>query len=79
MKNGGYRDGWRGFYVSLIMTGYFLASYAKLAEMESMAGGQEGIAAHYRAEAERILAAYPSPALTDVVISGPLVSPGERG
>jgi len=57
LKNGGYRDGWRGFYISLIMAGYFLASYAKLAEMESV-GGQEEIDARYRAEAERILAGY---------------------
>ncbi len=54
VKNGGYRDGWRGFYLTLFNVGYFLASYAKLAELEAD-GGREAGAERYRREAERIL------------------------
>ncbi len=61
IKNRGYRDGWRGFYTSLFWGGYFLASYAKLNELEQV-GSREEIAAHYGREAERILTGYETPA-----------------
>ncbi len=60
IKNRGYRDGWRGFYTSLFWGGYFLASYAKLTELEQV-GSREEIAAHYGREAERILTGYETP------------------
>ena len=53
----GYRDGWRGFYLSLFMVFYRLATYAKLAELETV-GSRPQIDAHYRREAERILQDY---------------------
>ncbi|MDQ6906674.1 MAG: glycosyltransferase family 2 protein [Chloroflexota bacterium] len=60
IKNRGYRDGWRGLYTSLFWGGYFLASYAKLTELEQV-GSREEIIAHYGREAERILTGYETP------------------
>lgn len=57
LKNGGYRDGWRGMYVSLFTACYFLVSYAKLAERETV-GTREAVEGQYRDEAERILRGY---------------------
>ncbi len=61
VKNRGYRDGWRGFYLSLFWGTYFLAAYAKLTELERV-GTREAITAHYGREAEQILMGYETPA-----------------
>jgi glycosyltransferase involved in cell wall biosynthesis len=53
----GFRDGWRGFYLSLFMVFYRLATHAKLKELEA-AGDRATIDARYRAEAERWLQGY---------------------
>jgi glycosyltransferase involved in cell wall biosynthesis len=53
----GFLDGWRGFYLSLFMVFYRLATYAKLKELEA-AGDRAVIDARYRAEAERWLQGY---------------------
>jgi glycosyltransferase involved in cell wall biosynthesis len=53
----GYRDGWRGFYLSAFMAFYRLSAAAKLAERRS--GFGPGVAAKLYAEtAERLLAEY---------------------
>ena len=57
----GYRDGWRGFYLSAFMAFYRLSAAAKLAERHS--GFSPGVAAKVYAEtAERLLAEYGSSA-----------------
>jgi glycosyltransferase involved in cell wall biosynthesis len=56
LRHGGYRDGWRGFYLSLFMAHYRLATAAKLTELERV-GDRAAIAARYEAAAERILGA----------------------
>lgn len=57
VKNRGYRDGWRGAYVSLLTGAYFLVAYAKLTEREAV-GTRADVEARYRDEAERILRPY---------------------
>lgn len=57
VKNRGYRDGWRGIYVSLFWGVYFLASYAKLTEHETV-GTRAMIEERYQHVAEGILKAY---------------------
>ncbi len=57
LKSGGYRDGWRGFYVTCFMAFYRLAAYAKLQELES-AGGAGRVEELYRQEAERAIGEY---------------------
>lgn len=54
---GGYRDGWRGFYLSLLMAHYRVATYAKMTELKET-GGPDAIDAAYRQEAERLLSSY---------------------
>lgn len=54
---GAWRDGWRGFYLCALMASYRLAAYAKLEEL-AQTGGRDAVLRAYRAEAERILAAY---------------------
>lgn len=63
VKEGGFLDGWRGFYITLFMAFYRVATYAKLEELEST-GGRERVEQIYRQEAERVLCQYdtPSPA-----------------
>lgn len=51
----GYRDGWRGFYLSLMMAFYRVAAAAKLRELCSN-GTRETTQRHYRAQAEAALA-----------------------
>ncbi|HET8655700.1 MAG TPA: glycosyltransferase family 2 protein [Longimicrobiaceae bacterium] len=58
VKNGGYRDGWRGFYLSGLMAFYRFATYAKLQELESSLPA-EAVREEYRREAERLLSGYP--------------------
>jgi len=57
---GGFRDGWRGLYVSLLYTFYRVVAIAKLYELTAL-GGREQIEAGYRQEAERVLKAYGEP------------------
>jgi len=57
LKTAGYRDGWRGFYLSAFMVFYRLAAAAKLQELKTI-GPREKVEALYQREAERILAAY---------------------
>jgi len=57
LKAQGFRDGWRGFYLSAFMVFYRIAAAAKLEELKSL-GPREAVEARYRQEAERILAAY---------------------
>ncbi|MGB6720452.1 MAG: glycosyltransferase family 2 protein [Terracidiphilus sp.] len=53
----GFQDGWRGFYISLFYTFYWIVAAAKLQEL-SVVGNQEGIEALYRQEAIDILNGY---------------------
>lgn len=53
----GYRDGWRGFYLSALMATYKLAVAAKVREQQ-VNGNRGDVEASYEAEAERVLAAY---------------------
>jgi len=57
VKNRGYRDGWRGFYLSAFWGMYYLAAYAKLTERE-MIGTWEMIEGRYHDVAEHILREY---------------------
>lgn len=58
--HGGFRDGWRGFYLALFMAGYRLATEAKIAEHAS-SGGREAVEHLYAREAEGLLAAHEAP------------------
>jgi glycosyltransferase involved in cell wall biosynthesis len=51
----GYRDGWRGLYLSLMMAFYRIATAAKLHELCSN-GPREATERHYAAQAEAALA-----------------------
>jgi glycosyltransferase involved in cell wall biosynthesis len=53
----GFRDGWRGFYLSLFMSFYVIVRAAKLHELIAL-GPRELIESRYRQEAEEILKAY---------------------
>jgi glycosyltransferase involved in cell wall biosynthesis len=64
IKGRGFQDGWRGFYISLFYTFYWILAAAKLQELTSL-GHRERTESRYRQEAEEILKAYgepPSPA-----------------
>ncbi len=66
IRQKGYRDGWRGFYLSLFMAFYRVATHAKLAELEHGGRGDE-VRARYGRQADRLLAgteAAPPPAAT---------------
>ncbi len=54
---GGYRDGWRGLYLSCFMAFYRLATCAKFQELESVGNAQE-VEARYREEAEKVISEY---------------------
>jgi glycosyltransferase involved in cell wall biosynthesis len=56
-KLNGWRDGWRGFYLSLFMAFYHLVKYAKMYEVMAV-GKREVVESYYRNEAERILRQY---------------------
>jgi glycosyltransferase involved in cell wall biosynthesis len=58
-KARGYRDGWRGFYLSILMAGYRLVMAAKLAELHST-GGRTAVTATYRRIADDVLDGYAS-------------------
>ncbi|MEM3795630.1 MAG: glycosyltransferase family 2 protein [Thermoprotei archaeon] len=53
----GFRDGWRGFYLSLFMAFYRLSIYCKLIELKDV-GTRSEVIAQYHDEAERILSEY---------------------
>lgn len=57
IKNKGYKDGWRGLYLSLLMVFYRVVTNIKLKELETI-GERSQIESHYHAEAERFLADY---------------------
>jgi glycosyltransferase involved in cell wall biosynthesis len=57
IRKQGFRDGWRGFYLSLFMVFYRLAIYAKLKELQVL-GRRDTIEARYCGEAEGILREY---------------------
>lgn len=54
---GGFRDGWRGLYVSVLYTFYRVVAIAKLYELTALEG-REQIEMKYRQEADAILNAY---------------------
>jgi glycosyltransferase involved in cell wall biosynthesis len=53
----GYKDGWRGFYLSALMATYRLVVAAKARERR-VNGDRQAVEAAYAAEAEKVLAAY---------------------
>jgi (heptosyl)LPS beta-1,4-glucosyltransferase len=57
VRLGGYRDGWRGFYLSLAMAFYRIAASGKLQERNAV-GTREAVLRRYAQEAEAILAGY---------------------
>ncbi|MGH9607866.1 MAG: glycosyltransferase family 2 protein [Terracidiphilus sp.] len=57
IKGGGFLDGWRGIYVTLLYTFYRIVAAAKLHELTAL-GGREQIETRYRQEAEEVLKAY---------------------
>jgi glycosyltransferase involved in cell wall biosynthesis len=58
VKDRGFRDGWRGVYLSTLMGVYRLVVSAKQHQLRTV-GSEEEIEAGYVREAERLLAAYP--------------------
>lgn len=54
----GYRDGWRGYYLSAFMGFYELATHAKQMEA-TIVGSEDDIRRSYELEAERLLSEYP--------------------
>jgi hypothetical protein len=59
LKKGGYRDGWRGFYLTLLMALYRVGAAAKLAELDA-GMGPDTAKDIYRQVANDLLRAYPS-------------------
>ena len=57
IKASGYKDGWRGFYLSTFMAFYRLVKAAKMKELE-IVGSREKIIEFYRNEAESVLKDY---------------------
>lgn len=57
IKNQGYRDGWRGFYLSMMMVFYRLSTSMKLTELET-SGTRSEIEQLYSQEAEAIINTY---------------------
>jgi glycosyltransferase involved in cell wall biosynthesis len=57
VRGRGYRDGWRGFYLSCFMAFYRLTTCAKLEELERV-GPRESVEAEYHQVAERVLSEY---------------------
>ncbi len=60
VRHRGFRDGWRGFYLSFSMGMYKFLVIAKADEFRRI-GSLEEIEARYHDEAERVLAGYDSP------------------
>jgi glycosyltransferase involved in cell wall biosynthesis len=57
IRKQGFRDGWRGFYLSGFMAMYRWATYAKLQELHST-GGKSKIIEKYHRVAEELVASY---------------------
>jgi glycosyltransferase involved in cell wall biosynthesis len=57
IRKRGYRDGWRGFYLSGFMAMYKFAKYAKLHERHAT-GGKDKIGKKYQAAGEEIISGY---------------------
>jgi glycosyltransferase involved in cell wall biosynthesis len=57
LRRGGYKDGWRGFYLSGLMAAYRFIALAKAEELRRN-GSREAVEARYREEAERVLKGY---------------------
>lgn len=64
LRHGGWRDGWRGFYLSLFMAGYRLAIAAKQTERAEV-GTRDDVERGYARVAEEILASYDTDAAAD--------------
>ncbi len=60
LRRGGYKDGWRGFYLSGLMAAYRFIASAKAEELRRN-GTRAEVEAKYVEEAERVLAGYPQP------------------
>jgi glycosyltransferase involved in cell wall biosynthesis len=60
VRHGGWRDGWRGAHLALLMACYRLVVQAKLASRRRLGSGEE-VGRAYDREAERVLAAYREP------------------
>ncbi len=69
--HGGWKDGWRGFHLSMLMVSYRFVQQAKLAQLTEIGDAAEA-ERRDRAEAERWLAAYDAPG------SSPAPGPGAR-
>lgn len=57
VRHGGWRDGWRGAHLALLMAVYRLVVQAKLASRRRLGSGDD-VRRAYDREAERVLAAY---------------------
>jgi glycosyltransferase involved in cell wall biosynthesis len=57
VRFGGYKDGWRGFYLSGLMAAYRFVVAAKVRQIQS-AGDRAAIESGYADEAEKVLAGY---------------------
>ena len=57
IRRGGYKDGWRGFYLSGLMAAYRFITLAKAEELRRN-GSREAVETRYREEAERVLEGY---------------------
>jgi glycosyltransferase involved in cell wall biosynthesis len=57
IRKQGYKDGWRGFYLSGFMAIYRFVTYAKLQEIHS-AGGRDKIIDKYHGIAEEVISGY---------------------
>ena len=66
LRRQGYRDGWRGFYVSALSAFYRLVTLAKLQALETV-GTRKKVEEVYRRDAERLLDEYgeAKPAITN--------------
>ncbi len=56
-RNGGYRAGWRGLYLTAMMSMYRLAMYGKLTELQT-GNAAQAVLKRYHAEAEQYLVQY---------------------
>jgi glycosyltransferase involved in cell wall biosynthesis len=63
VRHQGYKDGWRGFYLSALMASYRIVVAAKVREWR-VNGDRQTVEAAYAAEAEKVLAAYSTGSVT---------------
>jgi hypothetical protein len=56
-RRGGFRDGWQGVHLSLLMGSYRLIAAAKARELEAV-GPADAVREAYEREAERFLVGY---------------------